>query len=271
MARKPKDTKETTETPAAAEGAAAAPRFPLFYKAPRPLEASRHAKTTLAENLGVGFSENANAIPLNIVEFAIAARHYPLVFSNTEPFLPVAITGLRTGTNAFIDAEGKRWARGCYVPAYVRRYPFILMENAEQQQFILCVDEESGFLSEDSDRRLFGDDAKPSEITNQALEFCRAYHAQYETTQKFVAELAERDLLTDNSTEIRLADDRKIQMQGYKVIDREKFEALPDEVFLDWRKKNWLPVAYAHMTSLSNWPAVLQRAADRAAEVQDAS
>lgn len=100
-------------------------------------------------------------------------------------------------------------------------------------------------------------------MTNQALDFCRAYHGQYEATQRFVAELAERDLLTDNSTEIRLADDQKIQMQGYKVIDREKFEALDDSVFLEWRRKNWLPVAYAHMVSLSNWPAVLQRAADR--------
>jgi len=181
------------------------------------------------------------------------------------------ITGLRSGTNAFIDAEGKRWARGCYVPAYVRRYPFILMENAEQKQFILCGDEDSGFLTEDSERRLFEDDGNPSEVTNQALEFCRAYHAQYEATQRFAAELNERDLLADNSTEIRLADDRKIQMQGYKVIDREKFEKLADDVFLDWRAKNWLPIAYAHMTSLSNWPAVLQRASERDAEVQGAA
>ena len=194
-------------------------------------------------------SESANAIPLN---FAVAARHYPIVFSNTAPFLPVMITGLRSGTNAFIDAEGKRWARRCYVPAYVRRYPFILMETAEQKQFILCADEDSGFLTEDGERRLFEDDGDPSEVTNQALEFCRAYHAQYEATQRFVAELNERDLLADNSTEIRLADDHKIQIQGYKVIDREKFEKLTDDVFLDWRAKNWLPIAYAHMISLSN-------------------
>jgi len=270
MARSPKNKKDVqkTDVTPTEDKAGAAPRFPLFYTSPRPLEAGRHAKTTLSEDIHAQFAATANAIPLNIVEFAIAARHYPLVFSNTAPFLPVAITGLRTGTNAFLDAEGKRWARGCYVPAYVRRYPFILMENSEQQQFILCVDEASGFLSEKGDRRPFGDDAKPTEVTNQALEFCRAYHAQYEATQKFVAELAERGLLKDNSTEIRLADDRKIQMQGYKVIDREKFEELPDKVFLEWRAKNWLPVAYAHMTSLSNWPAVLQRAADRAAEAK---
>lgn len=80
------------------------------------------------------------------------------------------------------------------------------------------------------------------------------------------AAMNEHDLLTDNSTEIRLTDDRKIQMQGYKVIDREKFDKLPDDVFLDWRKKNWLPVVYSHFLSLSNWPSVLQRAADRAME-----
>lgn len=160
---------------------------------------------------------------------------------------------------------------GAMCPLMCAGIPFILMENFEQKQFILCADEDSGFLTEDGERRLFEDDGDPSEVTNQALEFCRAYHAQYEATQRFVAELNERDLLADNSTEIRLTDDRKIQMQGYKVIDREKFEKLPDNVFLDWRAKNWLPIAYAHMTSLSNWPAVLQRAADRAAEVQGAA
>lgn len=264
MARKPK----SDETETAAPDVPAA-KFPLFYKTPRPIEAGRHANVGLKSQVDVGFAAEANAIPLNIVEFAIAARHYPIVFSNSAPFLPVAITGLRTGVNAFIDATGTNWARNCYVPAYVRRYPFILMENTEQEQFILCVDEDSGFVEEGGDRPLFAD-GKPTDVTNQALDFCRAYHGQYDATQRFVAELNERDLLMDNSTEIRLADDRKIQMQGYKVIDREKFEALDDSVFLEWRRKNWLPVAYAHMVSLSNWPSVLQRAADRAAEAQPA-
>lgn len=270
MAQKPKTDDSLAETPVIKDANGQSPRFPLFYNAPRPLEAIRHAKTAVAENLDVGFAQKANMIPLNIVEFVVAARHYPIVFSNTAPFLPVIITGLSSGTNVFMEADGKHWARNYYVPAYVRRYPFILIENAEQKQFILCADEDSGFLSEEGDRRLFDDDAMPTEVTNQALEFCRVYHAQYELTQRFAVELNERDLLADNSTEFRLADDRKIKMQGYKVIDREKFEKLPDEVFLEWRIKNWLPIAYAHMTSLSNWPVILQRASDIAAEVQSA-
>jgi hypothetical protein len=272
MARKPKDKKEPASKAPAAEAkadakpeAAEAPRFPLFYKAPRPVEATRHAKSGLIENMDVGFAADANAIPVNIVEFAVAARHYPIVFSTAEPSLPVVVSGLRTGTNAFIGADNT-WARGFYIPAYVRRYPFILMENAEKEQFILCVDEESGAMTDGGERQLFNDDGKPSELTDRALEFCRAYHGQYEATRQFVAALNEHDLLTENSTEIRLTDDRKIQMQGYKVIDREKFDKLPDDVFLDWRKKNWLPVVYSHLLSLSNWPSVLQRAADRAME-----
>ncbi len=274
MARKPKagkkaasETKAEKKETAAPEAAATgdAPRFPLFYKAPRPVEASRHANSSLIEDMDLGFATEANAIPINVVEFGVASRHYPIVFSTAEPSLPVVVTGLRTGTNAFVGTDNT-WARGFYVPAYVRRYPFILMENAEQQQFILCIDEESGVLSEGGDRQLFDDDGKPTEITDRALEFCRAYHAQYGATRQFVAALHEHDLLTENSTEIQLTDDRKIQMQGYKVIDREKFDALPDDVFLEWRKKNWLPVAYSHLVSLSNWPAVLQRASDRSME-----
>lgn len=269
MARKPKGDKKA-EPAAKAEEAKApdaqqAPRFPLFYKAPRPVEATRHAKSGLIENMDVSFASDANAIPVNVVEFAIAARHYPIVFSTAEPSLPAVVTGLRTGTNAFVGVDNS-WARGFYVPAYVRRYPFILMENTEKEQFILCVDEESGAVTEGGERQLFNEEGKPSELTDRALEFCRAYHGQYEATRQFVAALNEHELLTDNSTEIRLTDDRKIQMQGYKVIDREKFDNLPDDVFLDWRKKNWLPVVYSHLVSLSNWPSILQQAADPAIE-----
>lgn len=280
---KPKRTRSRTRKPAAKETAAAeaakpaaetaaaeaqgavgeaATRFPLFYNAPRPVEATRHAGWAIAEDADLGFAASANAVPLNVVEFAVAARHYPIVFSNAAPHLPVAVCGLQTGANAFVDADN-RWAPGCYVPAYIRRYPFILMENAEAKQFILCVDEEADMVAKEGERTLFDDEGKPTEFTNRAMEFCRAYHGQYETTRRFVEELAERDLLADNSSEIRLSDDRSVKMEGYKVIDREKFDALPDDVFLDWRRKNWLPVVYSHMVSLTNWPSVLQRAADR--------
>jgi hypothetical protein len=198
-----------------------------------------------------------------VVEFAVAARHYPIVFSNSAPHLPVSVCGLQTGSNAFVGNDN-RWTQGCYVPAYVRRYPFILMENAEAKQFILCVDEDSDMVGKKGERVLFDDEGKPSELTNRAMELCRAYRGQYESTRRFVEELAERELLSDNSAEIRLPDDRTVKMEGYKVIDREKFDALPDDVFLEWRTKNWLPVVYSHMVSLTNWPAVLQRAADRA-------
>lgn len=248
------------EAGATADGPAA--RLPLFYKSPRPLEAARDAKMALRENATAAFAAEANAIPLNVVEFAAAARHYPIVFAASPPHLPVAICGIRPGTNVYVSAEGA-WERGLYVPAYVRRYPFILMENREQEQFILCADEESGLLVEGDERRLFDAEGKPSELTNRAVDFCRAFHANHIATQQLVSALAEQDLLSDNTTEIRLPDDRQIKMQGYKVVDREKFDALSDDVFLDWRKRGWLPAIYSHLVALSNWPQLLQRAAAR--------
>jgi tetratricopeptide (TPR) repeat protein len=127
-----------------------------------------------------------------VVEFAVAARHYPIVFSNSAPHLPVTVCGLQTGSNAFVGNDN-RWTQGCYVPAYVRRYPFILMENAEAKQFILCVDEDSDMVGKKGERVLFDDEGKPSELTNRAMELCRAYRGQYESTRRFVEELAERE------------------------------------------------------------------------------
>ena len=201
------------------------------------------------------FAASSNSIPINAAEFAIASKFYPIVFSAQAPHLPVVISGLRSGENAFVTAEF-RWVQGIYVPAYVRRYPFIFMENPERKQFILCVDEGSGLLSDG--------EGKATDLTNRALDFCRGFHAQHETTRQFVNSLTEHDLLTDNSTEIRLSEGRRVEMQGYMIIDRERFEALADDVFLEWRRAGWLPLIYSHMISGSNWPAILQQTARRA-------
>lgn len=238
--------------------------LPLFYRNPRPVDADRHARMGLPGAANLQFAAGTNSIPINAAEFAVASKHYPIVFSAQPPHLPVVIIGLRNNENAFVTEEF-RWVAGFYVPAYVRRYPFIFMENPERRQFILCVDEGSGLMVEGGERRLFDDGGKPTDLTNRALDFCRAFHAQHEVTRQFVQALGDHGLLIENSTEIRLSEGRRVEMQGYMIVDRERFEGLGDEVFLEWRRLGWLPLIYSHLISGSNWPAILQQTARRAA------
>src|SRR3546814_5217323 len=62
---------------------------------------------------------------MTIDEFVQAQRFLPIVFSAGANPVPLGLMGLNEGINTFTDDEGK--LRGpTYVPAYVRRYPFML-------------------------------------------------------------------------------------------------------------------------------------------------
>src|SRR5665213_2753356 len=114
------DPSASSSMPAAtAEGAAP---LPLFYRRPAPLSALRHFGLSLSATDSFAFARDANAIPLNVSEFSLAARHYPIVFTPTDPVTPVAVVGIAKSRNLFVDAAGK-WLAGAYIPAYVRRYP----------------------------------------------------------------------------------------------------------------------------------------------------
>jgi hypothetical protein len=239
--------------------------LPLFYRGPRPVDASRHAKYGVVGQADLSFARTTNVIPLNIGEMATASKCYPIVFAAEPPHMPVVICGVQDGVNVFVTA-GNRWAQNAYVPAYVRRYPFIFMESQDREQLILSIDESSDLVSEGGDQPLFDADGKQTEIVNRALEFCKAFHQQNRATREFVAALAEHELLTDNTTEIRLSENRRIELTGYKIIDARKLDELDDKVFLEFRKHGWLPAIYHQQQSGSNWPNILWNAAARNAE-----
>jgi len=220
----------------------------LFYRNPVLINSARHAATGLRDIDDFGFARAANAIPVNLVEFALAARRYPLAFvGDVDPY-PAAIVGLKDG-NLFIDAAGA-WKSDCYVPAYVRRYPFIFADDKDRGLLSLCVDEE--VLTGDGGRRLF-EDEKPTPFTNQALEFCKDYHAAALSTQAFAKAVVEQDLLTERQATARLKDGDAYVLTGFRVIDEEKLRALSGEVLADWNAKGWLKALFAMVQSSVNW------------------
>jgi hypothetical protein len=60
---------------------------------------------------------------------------------------------------------------------------------------------------------------------------------------------------------VTLKDGHALGLSGFRVIDEGKFNALPDETILDWRRKGWLPLIYCHLISTSNWANLVDRAA----------
>ncbi|HCQ70773.1 MAG: sapC family protein [Alphaproteobacteria bacterium] len=243
-----------TENKEEAKGASSA--FPLFYSEPRPLDSEAHKTLALKEGLGFGFTDKVNAVPVNLVEMPQICHHYPIAFSPDANATPVAILGLRDGENLFVDKEGK-WAEGAYIPAYIRRYPFIFSEVPESDQLTLCIDFKEGeTVQEGGDKKFFDDEGKATALASNALEFCKSYHAAAQRTAEFSKELLAKDLLIERQAQIQVGSDVRINFSGFKIVDEKKLAELDDATFLEWRKKGWLPFLYAHLFSGVQWQSL---------------
>ncbi|MEA1673351.1 SapC family protein [Nitrospirillum sp. BR 11163] len=233
------------------------PTLPLFYKQPRLMQAAVDEAMSLRVPTHYGFAAGAHAVPLVMGEFAAACRSLPILFAG-EAAAPIALLGLREGKNLFVNADGG-WERDVHIPAYVRRYPFIFLEDAEADQLTLCVDEAADAVVAGTENPFFVNGA-PTDLTLQALDFARQYQASHALTISFVAALLEGGLLIERRADITLPSGETPSLSGFRVIDEEKLNRLPAEVLAYWRDKGWLAAAYAHLISLNDWSALIRRA-----------
>lgn len=264
---------ETADNAAPAQAAptqVGAPGLPPLYVKPVLLDAAKHGTLSLKENAGYGFARSANVMMVNAIEFVAAGRHYPIVFAGGDNPAPVVVLGMRAGQNLFVEPDGS-WRRGAYVPAYARRYPFIFAESSDKSKLGLCIDEASDLLVQSDVRPLFRNGER-SPALEQALTFCTAFQREVERTKAFTDALKAHDLLRDNRANIRMAGGEQLAVTGFKVIDEQKFNALSDEVFLDWRRKGWLALVYCHLLSTGSWAELIDQQADRTEQdAQDAA
>jgi len=235
-----------------------APALPPLYKNPFLLDANRHAHLSLKQNGGYAFARTAQAMLLNTVEFALAARNYPIIFVGTDTVVPLVVLGVREGQNLFVRESGE-WAPGHYVPAYARRYPFLFAEIAQGGQLGLCLEDDPDWVVSSDVRPLFKS-GRRTEVVERALEFCAAYQREFEATKAYTAALVEHDLLIANQADLRLNTGERLAVGGFRVIDENRFNKLPDSVFLDWRKKGWVAFTYCHLVSVTSWTDLLDRA-----------
>ena len=244
---------------AGTQGAQAA--WPLFYKDPRPLHNARHAGKGLRKPVDYRFAAVAHAVVLHAQEFRLAAAHYPIVFADEASSMPLAVLGFRDGENLFVDASGA-WAEGTYIPAYVRRYPFATGRGATEGEQILYIDQGSELvvdLDSSPDAEALFADGEPSARTKQALEFCIAFGRQSTVTTAFIEEVKARGLLGAKEVRLALPSGGSQLLAGLRVIEEDKFNALPDEVVLEWWRKGWLPLVYWHWASMDNFFRLVRR------------
>jgi len=237
-------------------------QMPLFYNSPIPLDAKEHSDLGLRKNFGLGFTKQVNAVPINMIEMPQICHFYPIGFSPDATATPVAIIGLRDNENLFLD-KNDQWVKNTYIPAYIRRYPFIFSEIPGKDQLSLCIDLDKNVVESKGEQPFFEKDGKPTQLSQNALEFCKSYHAAAQQTIGFGKALHDADLLVERQAEINIGDGKRINFAGFRIIDEEKLSKLDDKTFMDWRKKGYLPFLYAHLFSGAQWQRLTQLMNDR--------
>jgi hypothetical protein len=228
---------------------------PLFYSSIAPLSPELHKSFKLRPEAQFEFARTSNTVPLTVPEFALAARHYPILLLGDD-LVPTAALGLEPGQNLFVSPEGA-WEQTTYVPAYVRRHPFILL-GTDDERLTLGIDTDASSDKEGA-RPLFDASGKETDAINNAMDFCNQFHGAFMFTRDFSNALKAADIVTDCTLEIEPTPGQRMQLGSFKRVDEDKFKDLPEAAFLDWRQKNYLHAVYFMLQSMNNWDMLLIR------------
>ena len=227
-------------------------QLPMFYNDLAPLNSRDHSKYRARSTDRAAWAAKQHAVPITTDEFVLAARDFPIVFSAGENPVPLALMGLNEGVNTFFDDEGVA-REAFYVPAYIRRYPYLLARLDEKStDMSLCFDPTSDLIGEGEDGQALFDGDQPSEHTKGVLQFCQSFEEAGQRTQNFIEELKKHDLLMDGEVAIQRNDepDRPYVYRGFQMINQEKLQEIKGDVLRTWNKNGLLPLIYAHLFSL---------------------
>ncbi|MDR7268660.1 hypothetical protein J2X20_001289 [Pelomonas saccharophila] len=231
---------------------------PPMYGELAPLDRDVHKNLKLdTDQSVVARVADQNSVFLAAVEFADACKEHPIVFvragqpgpDGKTPVAPLAVLGLRPGSNLFIE-DGK-WT-GNYVPAYVRRYPFAMARlDDKADSMAVCYDTKWPAFNETTGEALFKD-GQPTEFLMNAKAFLENFEQEAERTRLICNLLVELDLLQDMRFEATLPNEEKIDVEGFMALDEKKYAELADDKVLQLHRNGLIAMIEMHRLSLTN-------------------
>lgn len=236
----------------------------MFYETVVPLNDERHHNWSVEVGADYSYAQKTNSVPLTAVEFRHAASEYPIVFTGQDDnIIPVVVIGMRDHENLFVT-QSNTW-NAKYIPAFVRRYPFVFASSEDGKTLTLCVDESyEGFNQEDRGARLFDEDKKPTPYVENILKFLQEYQAQFERTQAFCRKLKELDLLEPMRADVTLESDEKLTLTGFLAVNRDKLKAVAGDELAKLAQTDELELIYLHLHSMNNFNQMKDRIVDTA-------
>jgi hypothetical protein len=233
----------------------------LFYSRPEPLNVEAHGRLGLRRMDGPFlFAAHSQVTPLTVAEFPAAAVCYPIIFAG-ENYQPLVVMGINADSNMFILANG-RFEPGTYIPAYIRRYPFVLANDATSEQLVVCIDRAAPMLGELPDLAFFDAAGQPTEYTLNCINFCNDFEVEVRRTESFVNLLREHDLFETRKAQFTppRADgtpDVPQTVAEYYAVSETKLKALAPDKLNEFIQNGALGQIYTHLTSLQGWDRLI--------------
>lgn len=231
----------------------------LIYENAVPVSAARHAGVSIRPTADYAFSSGINAVPLMAVEFLRAADEYAIVFTQAgDEVLPAVVLGVKGDQNLYLSADGKWQAK--YIPAFIRRYPFVFSNSADGKTLTLCIDESHPGVNRDGEgEKLFDDDGKPTPYVERVLKFLQEYQAHFERTRVFCRRIKELGLLEPMQAQVTTPRGEKLSLSGFQSVKRESLRALAGDALSTLAKTDELELLYLQLYSMRNFEDVKDR------------
>ncbi|WP_025090727.1 SapC family protein [Brucella intermedia] len=235
----------------------------LLYKNVTALSRDLHRSLRLKPTDRFGHAAGTHWVPLSGVEFFRAALHYPIVFvQEKDKFAPVALLSLRPGHNDWLDTDG-RWRQHSYIPAFIRRYPFVLADTgAKNGELTVCIDNTCDNWNENEGQQLFTQEGQNTPFLDEMMKFMDSFRLEMQRTADFVETVAGLGLLVKRTLTVRNAEGQAIQLKDIYMIDEQKLSALKAQNLHKLNQGGTLGWIFAHLMSLANLPPLLSAASD---------
>ena len=232
----------------------------MFHN-PEPVNPERHSQLKLSATPDYRYCAGEIVTPFVAGEMWQVAREFITVFPLAADGLPLAILGNEAGTNSYVGdgAPGSPPWWGRYVPAHLRRYPFILAPRAAEagdaatdQRFTLCLDADAPQLNSVQGRPLFTHDGQSAELLAEVQQALSGLQRDFAITQKLVQQIDAAGLLVEHTLQLPRAGLAPAALSGFRVVDPAKLRSAAPALLAELAQTGALDLIYAHMGSLTN-------------------
>jgi hypothetical protein len=220
------------------------------------LDNNTHRDLRIVTTRGAAWGDDQMSTPVFLSEFRSVQAHYPIVFQPTDDggMYPVALLGLRSGENLFLDARG--WDAP-YIPLALERGPFMI--GRANGELVIHVDLDSPRIGRGEGEAVFLPHGATSEYLERMNSVLLAIHEGVEAQVAFMAALQRHELLESFVLDVEAADGSQNRLAGFHTINEERLAGLDPRAIGELHAQGHLAPIYMTLASIAHLRDLIDR------------